>query len=220
MEMLQDVLNSNSEVHPYRVEVKVKNNRVWNALMKAVHPFVSIPDAAKKLNVPYQSLLHAISMKRDFRSSSGCRNVPYSERPISKLGVRIAAALGMPPEYLFDAELYRRDLNTTQVFEVSKRTGFNMIAPFTTKAIDVSEEFEKKEEIASIYAAIDMLTPREQEIVRLRFGLDDGVESSLDVLAAKYGVSRERIWQIEAQALRKLRHPARSGKLREYVYCE
>lgn len=211
---------TNDYVHPYRVEVKVKNNRVWTALMKAVNTFVSVHDAAQKLGVPYQALLEAISMKRDFRSSTRGMNVPYAERPISRLGVRIATALRMPPEYLFDAELYRSGLNTTQIFEVGERTWYDMISPFIAKAINVSEEFEKKEEIANIYAAIDMLTPREQEIVRLRFGLDDGVESTLDVLAAKYGVSRERIRQIEAKALRKLRHPSRIGKLREYVYCE
>jgi len=58
------------------------------------------------------------------------------------------------------------------------------------------------------------LTPREEKIVKMRFGLEDGLEHTLEEVGRSFDVTRERIRQIEAKALRKLRHPSRSGKLR------
>ncbi len=58
------------------------------------------------------------------------------------------------------------------------------------------------------------LTPREEKIVKMRFGLEDGLEDTLEEVGRSFDVTRERIRQIEAKALRKLRHPSRSGKLR------
>lgn len=64
---------------------------------------------------------------------------------------------------------------------------------------------------------INSLTPREQSVVRLRYGLDDGKPRTLEEVGKKFNVTRERIRQIEAKALRKLRHPNRSKKLRDFV---
>ena len=58
------------------------------------------------------------------------------------------------------------------------------------------------------------LTPREEKILRMRFGMDDGSEHTLEEVGQMFAVTRERIRQIEAKALRKLRHPSRSSKLR------
>lgn len=64
---------------------------------------------------------------------------------------------------------------------------------------------------------LDTLTPREQKVLRLRFGLDDGRARTLEEVGKKFDVTRERIRQIEAKALRKLRHPSRSKKLKDYL---
>jgi RNA polymerase primary sigma factor len=61
------------------------------------------------------------------------------------------------------------------------------------------------------------LSPREARILRLRFGLDDGNEYTLEEVGRKFGLTRERIRQIEGRALRRLRHPRRSRQLKEYL---
>ena len=71
-----------------------------------------------------------------------------------------------------------------------------------------------KEQLISI---LDTLTPREEMVIRMRYGLDDGHPRTLEEVGKAFGVTRERIRQIEAKALRKLRHPSRSRKLRDYV---
>ncbi|MGD9683173.1 MAG: RNA polymerase sigma factor RpoD [Candidatus Obscuribacterales bacterium] len=68
-----------------------------------------------------------------------------------------------------------------------------------------------------IIAVMAVLSPRERDVLRLRFGLDDGRIRTLEEVGQLFGVTRERIRQIEAKALRKLRHPNRSRKLRDYI---
>ena len=64
---------------------------------------------------------------------------------------------------------------------------------------------------------LDTLTPRERRVLQLRFGLIDGHQRTLEEVGKRFGVTRERIRQIEAKALRKLRHPSRSMKLKDYL---
>ena len=61
------------------------------------------------------------------------------------------------------------------------------------------------------------LTPREERVLTLRFGLEDGQARTLEELGKEFNVTRERIRQIEAKALRKLRHPSRAKRLRDYL---
>ncbi|MBI2854513.1 MAG: RNA polymerase sigma factor RpoD [Chloroflexi bacterium] len=68
-----------------------------------------------------------------------------------------------------------------------------------------------------LYEVLTTLNPREQRVLQLRFGLEDGRPRTLEEVGTEFGVTRERIRQIEAKALRKLRHPSRSRKLRDYV---
>lgn len=71
-----------------------------------------------------------------------------------------------------------------------------------------------KEQLMSV---LDTLTKREEMVLRLRFGLDDGRARTLEEVGKEFNVTRERIRQIEAKALRKLRHPSRSKKLKDYL---
>jgi RNA polymerase primary sigma factor len=71
-----------------------------------------------------------------------------------------------------------------------------------------------KEQLAEV---LQTLTPREEKVLRLRFGLEDGRSRTLEEVGKEFNVTRERIRQIEAKALRKLRHPSRSKKLKDFL---
>ena len=79
---------------------------------------------------------------------------------------------------------------------------------------DAAIQLNMKEQLANM---LRTLTPREEKIIRMRFGMEDGSEHTLEEVGQTFSVTRERIRQIEAKALRKLRHPSRSGKLRVFV---
>ncbi|MBR3692670.1 MAG: sigma-70 family RNA polymerase sigma factor, partial [Clostridia bacterium] len=71
-----------------------------------------------------------------------------------------------------------------------------------------------KEQINDV---LGTLTPREEKVLRLRFGLEDGRTRTLEEVGKEFNVTRERIRQIEAKALRKLRHPSRSKRLKDFL---
>jgi RNA polymerase primary sigma factor len=80
--------------------------------------------------------------------------------------------------------------------------------------VDAASKQLLKEQVRSI---LDSLSEREREVLEMRFGLKDGQAHTLEEVGQFFGVTRERIRQIEAKALRKLRHPYRSRKLRDYL---
>jgi RNA polymerase sigma factor (sigma-70 family) len=80
--------------------------------------------------------------------------------------------------------------------------------------LDAVSETMLREQVERV---LDSLDGREQRVIRLRFGLDDGRPRTLEEVGSEFGLTRERIRQIESLALRKLRHPSRSRKLREFV---
>jgi len=85
------------------------------------------------------------------------------------------------------------------------------------EAISPSEAINKTILREKIEEALDLLTPRERDVLRMRFGLDDGYTHTLEEVGKFFQVTRERIRQIETKALKKLRHPSKNGKLRDYI---
>ncbi len=85
------------------------------------------------------------------------------------------------------------------------------------KAIDPSETFEEEELKVKIANSLSTLSPKEATILRFRFGLDDNTPHTLEEVGQIFGVSRERIRQLEKIALEKLRHPQRSASLKDFV---
>ena len=83
-----------------------------------------------------------------------------------------------------------------------------------TRADEAASQTLLKEQLADV---LKTLTPREEKVLRLRFGLEDGRPRTLEEVGKEFNVTRERIRQIEAKALRKLRHPSRSKKLRDFL---
>ena len=83
----------------------------------------------------------------------------------------------------------------------------------TTSPSEIVAHSMLKDQLLAVLAT---LTPREEKVLRLRFGIDDGRTRTLEEVGKEFNVTRERIRQIEAKALRKLRHPSRSKPLKEY----
>jgi RNA polymerase primary sigma factor len=80
--------------------------------------------------------------------------------------------------------------------------------------VDIASHELLKDQIDSV---LGTLTPREQKVLTLRFGLEDGRHRTLEEVGKEFKVTRERIRQIEAKAVRKLRHPTRSRRLKDYL---
>ena len=84
--------------------------------------------------------------------------------------------------------------------------------------VDVLDQIAKEQLKAQVHAVLDTLTEREAGVIAMRFGIDDGEEKTLDTIGKVYGVTRERIRQIESKTMALLREPERSQSLREYNY--
>ena len=86
-----------------------------------------------------------------------------------------------------------------------------------SQAIRPADAATRKMMGAEVLKVLDQLSPREQEVVRLRFGLEDGRPRTLEEVGRTFGVTRERIRQIESKTLAKLRHPQRSQHLKGFL---
>ena len=84
----------------------------------------------------------------------------------------------------------------------------------TISPVEAASQQLMREQVQEV---LSTLTPREQKVLILRFGLEDGRSRTLEEVGREFNVTRERIRQIEAKALRKLRHPSRSKKLRDFL---
>ena len=106
------------------------------------------------------------------------------------------------------------EAQTKKLFEVVKHRGIPVFTFMNKLDRDGREPLDLLEELEEV---LGTLTEREQKVLILRFGLEDGRARTLEEVGKEFNVTRERIRQIEAKALRKLRHPSRSRKLKDYL---
>ncbi len=123
---------------------------------------------------------------------------------------------GVPSDNLYDYAViaFTHNLSVDDLIEVEYEEGVGIIdcdlpSPFEAAAFSMFRE--------QLDEVLSTLTDREQEVLRLRFGLDDGRQRTLEEVGNQFRVTRERIRQLEAKALRKLRYPNRSKRLRDYL---
>ncbi|MBQ8738041.1 MAG: RNA polymerase sigma factor RpoD [Clostridia bacterium] len=129
----------------------------------------------------------------------------------------IAEKIEMAPEKVRDAMKYALEpvsLETPIGEEEDSHLG-DFIPDEDSPSPDGAASYQLLKE--QLNEVLHTLTPREEEVLRLRFGLDDGRTRTLEEVGEKFKITRERIRQIEAKAIRKLRHPSRSKKLKAYL---
>ena len=129
----------------------------------------------------------------------------------------IAEKLGMTPDKVRDIMKIAQDpvsLETPIGEEEDSHLGDFIEDEKTATPGEAVATTMLKEQLLGV---LDTLTPREEKVLRLRYGIDDGKPRTLEEVGKEFNVTRERIRQIEAKALRKLRHPSRSKKLKDFL---
>ena len=130
---------------------------------------------------------------------------------------KMALALGVPEDVLFPGEVDALPKDGPPQIELSlTREDVTSLAE-PDAYVEMIEGAEREALRSQLFSALDTLTPRQRRVLSMRFGLDDGAPRSIEETCQQFGVSRERIRQIEAKALRKLRHPSRTRPLRSYL---
>lgn len=129
----------------------------------------------------------------------------------------IAEEMGVSEERVMEIQKIAQDpvsLETPIGEEEDSHLGDFLEDEKTTTPSDSVAFTMLKEQLIGV---LDTLTPREEKVLRLRYGIDDGRPRTLEEVGKEFNVTRERIRQIEAKALRKLRHPSRSKKLKDFL---
>jgi RNA polymerase primary sigma factor len=148
--------------------------------------------------------------------------VRVSRRLLQELGrepdtEEIAGEMGITPEKVREALRISKEplsLNSPIGEEEDSQLGDFVEDKQATAPSEAASLTMLRTEVEDI---LDSLTPRERRVLQLRFGLIDGRQRTLEEVGKRFGVTRERIRQIEAKALRKLRHPSRSKRLTDFL---
>ena len=170
----------------------------------------AIADQARTVRIPVHMVetIHKVSrVSRNLLQELGREPTPEE----------IAAAIGMTPEKVRDTMKYALEpvsLETPIGEEEDSHLGDFIPDEDSPAPSDAASYTLLKEQLNEV---LHTLTPREEQVLKLRFGLIDGKTRTLEEVGKEFDITRERIRQIEAKALRKLRHPSRSKRLRDYL---
>ncbi len=175
-----------------------------------------LADQSRTIRIP----VHMVETMNRVTRTSRELTVQLGREPSN---AEIAAVLSEDPKTAITAEKveevrsYGRNpvsLETPIGDESDTELGSLIEDPDAISPLEAVSDTMLREQVAKV---LDSLEGREERVIRLRFGLDDGRPRTLEEVGHEFGLTRERIRQIEAHALRKLRHPSRSRKLRDYV---
>ena len=170
----------------------------------------AIADQARTIRIPVhmvETINKLIKISRQLLQDLGREPTPEE----------IAEVMELPVEKVVEIQTIAQDpvsLETPIGEEEDSNLGTFIEDEKSASPSDVVAFQMLKKQLISI---LDTLTPREEKVLRLRYGIDDGRPRTLEEVGKEFNVTRERIRQIEAKALRKLRHPSRSKKLKEYL---
>ena len=170
----------------------------------------AIADQARTVRIPVHMVetIHKVSrVSRNLLQEYGREPTPEE----------IAAVIGMTPEKVRDTMKYALEpvsLETPIGEEEDSHLGDFIPDDDSPAPSDAASYTLLKEQLNEV---LHTLTPREEQVLKLRFGLIDGKTRTLEEVGKEFDITRERIRQIEAKALRKLRHPSRSKRLRDYL---
>ena len=173
----------------------------------------SIADQARTIRIP----VHMVeSMNRVLRMQRQMHQELEREPTLDELSDRV----GLPPDRV--REILRISQDPLSLDSPLGEEDDSSLGDFIPdlSADTPADMATKKMLVQAVEEALGELTDREQEVVRMRFGLDDGQAKTLEDVGREFGVTRERIRQIEAKTLAKLRHPMRSQKLKEFLEAE
>ncbi len=169
----------------------------------------AIADQARTIRIPvhmFETITKQTRVARNLTQQFG--REPTTEE--------IAKEMGIPESKVIEIQKIAQDpvsLETPIGEEEDSHLGDFIEDVTTTSPSEIVAQSMLKDQLLAV---LSTLTPREEKVLRLRFGIDDGRTRTLEEVGREFNVTRERIRQIEAKALRKLRHPSRSKPLREY----
>ena len=197
----------------FRVEVKIRNNRIFSRVMER---WGSISLFSLCTGLTYVTILQYIGFKinpiRKLNKKLKHFSVYKGDLPWKNTAIQIADVLNCSVLDLWPDEYFREIRNNKYFFEADKEDMLNL--PYEDRVLLMQGKPALSDfNIENIDNVLKTLTPREEKIIKLRFGLNEGERYTFEAIANIEGISRKRIRQIEAKALRKLRHPSRSRRL-------
>ena len=189
-----------------RVELRAKNSALWHCVYDH---FSSIRKFTQFYNLPYQEVSFYLRLTRS----------PYTKNGEPRTAARkVATAMSLPMDVLFPKSVYLDHIVPAFAVEVDVErfvalrhatTASNLLAgPPADELFDLRDALRKQ---------LDTLSPREQQTIDALFGLSNGEPQTIEEVSGAQGVTRTRIDQIKAKALRKLRHPSRAKVLKPFL---